>query len=146
MTEKQIIKVRLLLRKEGKILMLQKSAIKRGTYSLVGGTVEQLEAAKDALIREAKEEANIQLDKGLLELVHVIHHHKRGQSIITLIFETDWWKGKIKNLEPKRHQRFVWTSLQKIPAETVGHIKYALANYRKGIRYSEFNWKPAEKK
>lgn len=139
--QQYIIKVRLLLKKDKKVLMLEKSAFKGGGYGLIGGKVEPMESAKQALIREANEEANIVLNPASLNLVHTIHHSKRNQSVITLIFEADLWKGKVKNKEPKLHKGFEWYSLQKIPFETTDHLKHALTNYRKGIPYSEYNWK-----
>ncbi|MEZ4886242.1 MAG: NUDIX domain-containing protein [Chitinophagales bacterium] len=144
-TIEQIIKVRLILRKNSKILILEKSKIEGGGFSLIGGRVKNTESATKALVRETKEEADIKVYADKLKLVHVAHRLKAGQPVITLFFETDEWEGKIKNLEPKLHKDFEWVSLKSIPKAMTDYIKNALNCYQEGITYSEFNWKPNNK-
>jgi len=138
----RIVKVRLILRKNSKILVLQKSKIEGSGFSLIGGLIKPSESALTALLRESKEEADIVLQKGNLELVHVAHRLKKDQSVVTLFFETYSWEGEIKNLEPKLHKGFEWVFLNNIPPTMTTYIKNALDCYQKGIMYSEFNWKP----
>ncbi|MGB0930921.1 MAG: NUDIX domain-containing protein [Chitinophagales bacterium] len=137
----QIIKVRLILRKNSKILILEKSKIEGGGFSLIGGRVKNTESTIKALIRETKEEADISIKREKLKLVHVVHRLKKGQPVITLFFETKWWEGKIKNIEPKLHKDFEWVSLKEIPETMTNYMKNALECYQDGIMYSEFNWK-----
>ncbi len=137
----QIIKVRLILRKKSKILILEKSKIEGGGFSLIGGRVKPTESTIKALIRETKEEADIRINRDKVKLVHVVHRLKKGQPVITLFFETDWWEGKIKNLEPKLHKGFEWVSLKEIPRTMTDYMKNALTLYQAGVMYSEFNWK-----
>lgn len=137
----QIIKVRLILKKNSKILILEKSKIEGGGFSLIGGRVKSTESAIRALIRESKEEAGITIKQEKLRLVHVVHRLKKGQPVITLFFETKWWEGKIKNLEPKLHKGFEWVLLKEIPKTMTDYMRNSLKLYQEGITYSEFNWK-----
>lgn len=137
----QIIKVRLILRKNSKILILEKSKIEGGGFSLIGGRVKNTESTIKALIRETKEEADIIIKQEKLKLVHVVHRLKKGQPVITLFFETKWWEGKVKNLEPKLHKGFEWVSSKEIPKTMTDYMRNALECYQNGIMYSEFNWK-----
>lgn len=138
----RIVKVRLILRKNSKILILQKSKLEGSGFSLIGGLIKSSESALTALIRESKEEANIVLQKDNLKLVHVAHRLKKDQSVVTLFFETYSWEGKIKNLEPRLHKGFGWVSLSNIPLTMTNYMKNALDCYQTGIMYSETNWKP----
>lgn len=137
----QIIKVRLILRKKAKILVLEKSKIEGGGFSLIGGRVKATESALQALVRETKEEADIKINRNKVKLVHVVHRLKKGQPVITLFFETEWWEGKVKNLEPKLHKGFEWVSLKEIPKTMTDYMKNALTCYQNGVLYSQFNWK-----
>ena len=67
------IKARLILYHKGKILLLEQTKPNGGNYTLVGGTVEEREFARQALIRESFEEAGIRLREEDLQLVHVLH-------------------------------------------------------------------------
>ena len=62
----------LVLIKDNKILLLRRynTGNDDGNYSLVGGHVDDGEAYKDAMIREAKEEADIEINSiiGLVNL------------------------------------------------------------------------------
>ena len=54
-----VVKARVILYDQGRILLLKQTKPNGGNYTLVGGTVEQEEFAVEALIRESKEEAGI---------------------------------------------------------------------------------------
>ena len=56
-----IIKTRLILKQNDKILLLAQTSENGGKFTLPGGTVENKEFAKATLIRECKEEIGIQL-------------------------------------------------------------------------------------
>lgn len=73
-------KVRLILYDRGNILLLKQRRGNGGNYTLVGGTVEFHEFARESLIRETIEEANIKIEPKDLTLVHVLHKRtKTGQ-------------------------------------------------------------------
>ena len=69
------VAVHLFLMKENKILLSRRynTGFQDGNYSLVAGHMEENETIKQAMIREALEEANIILDSEKLEIIQVMH-------------------------------------------------------------------------
>lgn len=72
---KFIPSVYLILLKDNKILLLRRynTGFRDGEYSFVAGHLDGNETLRQAMIREAKEEANIELDLTDLELVHTMN-------------------------------------------------------------------------
>ena len=72
--------VYLILRKENEVLLLQRanSTYHNNMYGLVAGHVDGNELGSSAMIREAKEEAGIELKPENLRFVHLVHTLKRG--------------------------------------------------------------------
>lgn len=136
--EEIILKARLILEQKGKILLLKQTSRNGGKYSLVGGTVENQELAIQALIRESKEEAGINLDRDSLVLVHTLHKKKGTRSRIVLYFKASKWGGTIQSLEPKKFKKVAWHDLKNLPKNMSPTVKHVLNKYRKGIVYSEF--------
>jgi len=86
-------KVKVLIENEGQLLLLKPIGKKKLT--LIGGTVDKGESVSESLIREAWEEAGIQLDKSLLTTVY--------QQLISI--NNKW---VIFNCYFVRHQPFVF--------------------------------------
>ncbi len=139
--EEIILKARLIMEQKGKILLLKQTSQNGGKHSLVGGTVENQELAKQALIRESKEEAGITLDRESIELVHTLHKKKGTRSRIVLYFRAKKWSGTIQSLEPKKFKKVSWHSLENLPKNMSPTVKHVLKHYRNGVRYSEFTSK-----
>lgn len=136
-----VLKVRLILYNQGKIMLLKQTKANGGNYTLVGGTIEHYEFAKDSLIREAKEEAGISLKPEDLSLIHVLHKKTSAGQRITLYFRASNWEGKLRSREPEKFRAAVWFPLDNLPAnltDTVGHV---LEAYRRGEMYSEYRKK-----
>jgi 8-oxo-dGTP diphosphatase len=108
---------RVILEKDGKILLLERSKAKGGGYGLVGGHVEDGETPMEALIREVKEEINIDLHMRDLHLFRVVFREKNKNHKVHLIFKAERWKGKIKNKEPHHHPSMDWFSPKKFPSD-----------------------------
>ena len=134
----------LVLMKGNEILLLQRinSNYCDGDYSLVSGHVEHWENFTDAMIREAKEEANITIDRDHIHMVHMQHkkttwfNHER----IHAYFLATKWTGKIKNVEPEKCSDLSWFDSDHLPDNMSDGIKLAIASIKKGIFYSESGW------
>ena len=134
------LKVRLILYHRGRILLLRQKKGKGGNYTLVGGTIEDSEFAKEALIRESEEEAGLILDAGDLQLAHVLHKRpKNKKQRITLYFKASMWAGKLKTGEPNKFRGVAWFDLEKLPNNLTQTVRHVLEQYRSGHFYSEFN-------
>lgn len=138
------LKVRLILYDKGKILLLKQTKPNGGNYSLVGGTIEKTEFAKETLIRESKEEAGIVLREEDLQLVHVLQKKSAHQQRITLYFKATHWDGKLEAREHKKFEDVVWFPLDALPKKLTGTIRHVLHEYRSGRLYSEFGKKGAK--
>lgn len=133
------LKVRLILYNRGKILLLRQKKVQGGNYTLVGGTIEKTEFAKEALIRESSEEAGLLLQPEDLQLAHVLHKRPRiKRQRITLYFKATKWAGNIKTGEPNKFRGVAWFSLEELPTNLSETVRHVLRQYRQGKLYSEF--------
>lgn len=128
----------LVLMKDDKILMLRRfnTGYEDGSYSLVAGHVDAGESFTQAMIHEAKEEANVDIDPDDLEMVHVLNRRER----VDIYFKARSWKGEIKNMEPEKCDDLNWFSFDNIPENTISCVAQALDCIKKGIFYSEFGF------
>lgn len=133
------IKVRLILYDRGSILLLRQKKAQGGNFTLVGGGIDSKESAKEALIREAGEEAGLIIQPKDLQLAHVLHKlTKNGSQRVTLYFKAFKWSGKLKTGEPEKFKGVAWFSLDHLPANLTDTVRHVLKKYRKGELYSEF--------
>ena len=132
------LKVRLILYNKGNILLLRQKRALGGNFTLVGGTVEVSESAREALIREANEEAGLVLKKEHLELVHVLQKNNKKGPRVTLYFKAKKWSGRLKTGEPEKFLGVAWASLDRLPTNLTDTVKHVLKKYREGKMYSEF--------
>lgn len=72
--------VHLILEEQGKLLLMRRfqTGYQDGMYALVGGCVEEGESIVDAMAREAKEEAGIEIKKEDLSIEVVIYRRREG--------------------------------------------------------------------
>lgn len=135
-----IFAVRLLLESESKMLFLRQTKRNGGRITLIGGNVEEREFAREALAREALEEAGILVDPADLTLVHVLHRHKlqKDQTLLVLYFKADRFRGVPASLEPKKFEDVQWLPLDHLPEDVSKPTLHVLQCVRQGLIYSEF--------
>jgi 8-oxo-dGTP diphosphatase len=132
------LKARLILYYKGKILLLRQTKPNGGNYTLVGGTVESNEYARQSLIRESYEEAGIILKEKDLKLVHVLHKNRKGAHRVVLYFKAYRWEGELKARERHKFKEAEWFDLEHLPKNLTETINHVLEEYRKGNLYSEY--------
>lgn len=135
---KFIVAVYLMLIKDsGMILMLRRcnTGYEDGNYSLVAGHVEESESFREAIVREAKEEAGIDVDLEDVDIAHVMHRVVLGR--ISVFLTAKKWNGEIKNMEPEKCDDLSWFDSNNLPKNTIPYIKKAIENYENGVLYSE---------
>lgn len=137
--------VRLIVEDNGKILCLRQTKKNGGGYSLIGGNVEEHEFAREALAREALEEAGIRVEPADLTLVHVLHRHKlkKGETLLVLYFRASRFKGEPASLEPKKFKDVAWLPLYNLPSDVSKPTLHVLQCIQQNTIYSEF---PTQKK
>jgi 8-oxo-dGTP pyrophosphatase MutT (NUDIX family) len=129
----------LFLVRDGKVLLARrfKTGYEDGKYSLVAGHVEGKETVFDSIVREAKEEAGLDLDPGSLKMVHVMHYDDNIKEYVAF-FVSATSRGEPVNLEPEKCDHMDWFSVDALPDMMVPYIRQALEGIRKKEFYSEY--------
>jgi 8-oxo-dGTP diphosphatase len=107
-----------------------------GFYSFPAGHVESGETFTEAIIRESKEEINIDLANSDIKLVHITQRIQDQERLDAFFVATNW-DGEIKNLEPEKCDDLSWFDLDNLPDNIIPYLKTVIKNIEKGIYYSE---------
>lgn len=136
----------LMLVDQGKILLLKRSKKKRfggGQYSLVAGHIEDNENPAQAMVREAKEEAGIELLPQDLRVAHLMYRQKAFQDnlpYVDFFLLCERWRGEIQNMEPEKCEELRWVPMDDLPSETMPQIRQVIECFRRNEFYSEYGW------
>lgn len=124
--------------KSGKVLLSlrQNTGYRDGEYGLVSGHLEPFESAIDGMIREAKEESGIIIDKNNLKCVHILHR-KTNRYNIDLFFSCETWLNNIVNKEPEKCQELIFVDPENLPENTMEYVKEVLYKVKNEIFYSD---------
>ena len=136
------VAVHLFLAKDNKILLLRRfnTGYEDGNYSVIAGHIDGGEDAYTAMIREAKEEAGINILLENLEAVHVMHRKKADEERIDCFFKCSKWSGNIAIMEPDKCDELIWAAFDKLPENTIDYIRAAIDNYSQNIHFSIYGW------
>lgn len=108
-------------------------------YSLISGHVDGQEKATSALLREAKEEANITpLNPKLVCTMH--RNNPDGYEYIDLFFIANEWTGQLNNNEPEKCAEISWHDLNKLPENIIPYVKEILNGLDNNHQYLEYGW------
>ncbi len=134
----------IIFRKNGKVALLlrENTSWMAGYWGLVSGKVEEDESFVQAAIREAKEEAGVNLKPENLEFVLAEHRtgDEPGTAWMDIYFEATNWSDEPYNAEPHVHSQLDWFSMDELPENTVPHIKHCLQQIAEGKNYTEYGW------
>ncbi|HVU66611.1 MAG TPA: NUDIX domain-containing protein [Ktedonobacteraceae bacterium] len=137
-----ICAVHLFLLRDGQVLLLRRfnTGYEDGNYSVIAGHMDGGEEVREAMIREAREEAGIEIVLEDLEVVGVMHR-KTSPERVDFFLSTERWHGEPRNCEPERCDELAWYSLAHLPANMVPYVRRALENYRAGRWFDSFGWR-----
>ena len=138
---KLVPEAHLLLVQDGRILLLRRrnTGYEDGRYSVVAGHMDGGETAREAICREAREEAGIELVPDDLAFAQVVHRADRGERV-SFFFAAIRWRGEVRNLEPHKASELRWFPLDQLPADMVLYVRQAIERWRKGELYGESGW------
>lgn len=145
---KNIVAVYLVLQKNNQVLLLQRqnTGYEDGNYGLISGHVEPTESFRQAMIREAKEEANISLTADDLEFAHLQHRSSDWDDSerVDVYFLAKKWEGNLNNNEPQKCVSLDWFPMDNLPKNIIDCVGLALKQIALGNNYSEFGWSKSE--
>ncbi len=106
---------------------------------MIAGHINGNEEIKAAAIREAKEEAGIEIQLSDINVVGVMHR-KGEDERVDFFLAAARWDGRVVNAEPEKCDDLSWHSVHDLPANMVPYVRRALENYRKGKYFESFGW------
>ena len=138
---KVIPEVHLVLLRDQQILMLRRfnTGYEDGNYSVVAGHVDGNETFRQAMVRESKEEAGIDVDSDALNLAHTMHR-RADEERLSLFFVCRSWQGIPANVEPEKCDHLEWFALDQLPPNTIDYVRHAIRSVLSEVPYSEYGW------
>ncbi|MBP7073830.1 MAG: NUDIX domain-containing protein [Rhabdochlamydiaceae bacterium] len=132
---------------EEQVLLLRRfqTGIDDARYVVPMGGHDGQEPLTLGVIREAKEEVNIDLKQEDIEVCHVMHRfHPMPEGLsfeqIDVFFRVKSYEGVITNNEPDRCDELAFFPLNDLPKATAPFIRQALQCIQEGKSYSEFGF------
>ncbi|MFF5184574.1 NUDIX domain-containing protein [Streptomyces sp. NPDC000345] len=143
-TVPHVVGVHLYLERDGRILLgLRHPDVPFApmTHHFLAGHCEQ-ESAVACLIREAREEAGLEIDAADVELAHTVHvvDGPGGRPRVQFVFRARRWRGEPRLLEPDKCLGWDWWPLDALPEPMVGYARAAVDGIRAGRPYTELGW------
>jgi 8-oxo-dGTP diphosphatase len=137
-----VIATHLILIRENKILLARRfnTGWSDGQYSVPAGHLDGKETVLQAMAREAKEEAGVDIDEKDMAVVHVMNRKATDHERIDFFVAAKKWRGEPHIAEPNKCDDMRWVSLNELPDNTVPYIRQAIGAIGDKIFYSEFGW------
>ena len=124
------------LRRGDEVLMLLRAntGYMDGYWAVPAGHVEQGESVLEAAVREAREEAGVEIDPA--DLVPITAMHRTGgngepiDERVDFFFTASKWTGEPRLMEPEKADGLDWFALDKLPDPVVPHEARVLEGLR----------------
>jgi len=132
----------LILVDKGRILLLRRfnTGYEDGSYSVVAGHLDGNETFIQAINREAREEAGIEIRPEDLEVVHVMHRRGPNEERIDFFIRAQKWNGQLKIMELNKCDDLRWFDLDNLPENIIPYVGQAINCLTKKVFYSERGW------
>lgn len=142
MHQTAVVGVHVCLLRNDEIFLLRRfsTGYEDGAYTVIAGHVDADEPAKTAAVREAAEEAGINIDEDDLEFVGCMHRRFSTGVAINLFFKTEHWVGSATNAEPDKCDEAAWFPISSLPGQVVSYIRPVLDQLKTGPWYDQQGW------
>lgn len=136
------VAVHIFLIKNKKIFLMRRAGtgFKDGQWSVPAGRIDTGESARQAIVREAKEEVNAEVDIKNISTPLVMHHKDERGERLYFFFVCAKWSGELKNLETDKCDNVEWFQIDKLPKNIVSHVATALITMMSGETYIEYGF------
>lgn len=124
---------------KGEILLQRRKGTKLwcGFLALPAGHVDLGENVYEAMMREAKEELDIEVRvSDIIDTFVVNRKNVSLPSYFDVYFEIKSYVGEIKINEKDKCEELVWARIDDLPSDMITFEKEAIANNNKGIKFS----------
>ena len=91
------------------------------------------------MIREAREEAGIDIAPEDLDVVHTMHR-KSTDERIDFFLTAKRWHGEPTNREPHKCSEMRWCRLDDLPDNTIPYVRHAIHNVQRGVTFDSYGW------
>jgi 8-oxo-dGTP diphosphatase len=92
------------------------------------------------MIREAKEEIGITIQKEDLITSCIMHRNSPDKEFIDFFFMARKYEGEIKNAEPDKCDDVQFFPLDQLPKNIIPYVKHGIEASLKGEKYVEYGW------
>jgi len=132
----------LLFYRDEEVLLLKRynTGFEDGKWSVVAGRIDGEEDVVSAAIREAREEAGVEINPTEIEVVGVMHRKNIDSEWIDFYLNVKSWKGHITNMEPHRCEELRWFNLNDLPDNLIPYIRKAIQKDHKQLWFESFGW------
>jgi len=137
------ITVHLLLIRGDEILLLKRknTGFGDGQYSVVAGCCDGGESVTTAMVREAAEEAGIEVRADDLHVAAVLHGRRGPEwESVEFFFFARQFRGEITNREPDKCDELAFFPLAALPDTLLPNVRLGLSNALEGIFFGEYGW------
>jgi 8-oxo-dGTP pyrophosphatase MutT (NUDIX family) len=128
------------LRKGNQVFLLRRAGtgFADGQLTLPSGHVEEGETFRQAMVREVKEEAGVDINPDHLRMAHVMHRVGTKHEYVDMFFECEMWEGVPHVSEPDKSDHAGWYDIQDLPnLKIVPFVRTALEKIEEFQVYSE---------
>jgi 8-oxo-dGTP diphosphatase len=132
----------LLIQRDNEVLLQRRfnTGFEDGNYTLISGHVDKGESPSQAVRREAKEEAGIEVKEEDLKFEQVLYRKGSEESHperVDFFFSTEKWEGEPHITEPDKCDDLSWFPLSALPENTFPVVRTFLENYQHKNPYKE---------
>ncbi len=132
----------LFLKEDQLLLSLRKNISSDGLYGVVAGHLDGGESVTQTIIREAREEADVEIGLGDFEIATVCHSLISQSKIEYIQFYVICrsWQGEIKNKELGKCGELKFFPINSLPENMVPYVRDGIEKTLAGVKYYEYGW------